>query len=65
MSSYERIIYTRRSDSSPETEAEVLAIVYDFILRCHEKRQTSEAMEASDDAQGGGGHDDRLTHASG
>jgi hypothetical protein len=58
-----RIVYTRRSDTSQKTEAEVLATVYDFILRCHEKHKTSEAMEASEDAKGGG-DDDRLTHAS-
>jgi hypothetical protein len=63
MSSSDRIIYTRRSDTSLETEAKVLANVYDFILRCHEKHKTSEAMEASEDAKGGG-DDDRLTHAS-
>jgi hypothetical protein len=63
MSSPDRIIYTRRSDSSPETEAEVLAIVYDFILRCHEKRQTTQVMEASEDAEGGGDKD-RLSDES-
>jgi hypothetical protein len=52
-----RIVYTRRSDTSQKTEAEVLATVYDFILRCHEKRRTTEVMEASEDAEGGGDKD--------
>jgi hypothetical protein len=53
MSSPKRVIYTPRSDTSPEPEAAVLATVYRYILRCHEEKNAAETIGSEDAAEGG------------
>jgi hypothetical protein len=53
MSSPDRIIYTPRSDTSPELETATLAAVYRYILRCHEEKKAVEASGAEDGVEGG------------
>jgi hypothetical protein len=48
-----RIGYVPHPDSSPESEAEVLANVYAFILEAYESRKAAEASSGEDDAKGG------------
>lgn len=53
MGSPDRIIYTPRSDTSPELEAATLATVYRYILDCHAKQKATEAGGGEDDVEGG------------
>jgi hypothetical protein len=48
------IAYVSHPDSSPESEAEVLANVYAFILEAYENRKAAEASSGEDNAEGGG-----------
>ncbi len=45
-----RITYTPRSDATPETELNVLADVYRFILDCHAKKIAAEPDSCNDAA---------------
>jgi hypothetical protein len=53
MRSPDRIVYTPRSDTSPELEAAALAAVYRYILDCHEEKKAVEASGAEDGMEGG------------
>jgi hypothetical protein len=48
MNSSPRIIYTPRSDTTSETEVEVLASVCSFLLRCHEGQKTAEMVDGDE-----------------
>jgi hypothetical protein len=45
-----RVVYQPRVDASPETEVNVLAAVYRFILDCHAKKKGTRPG-AHDDAE--------------
>ena len=51
MSNGSRVIYTPRSDATPEIELAALANVYSFVLRCAEEKQQSDPAPAPDDAK--------------
>jgi hypothetical protein len=63
MSSPSRVIYTPRSDTSPELEAAALAAAYRYILDCHAKKKTAETDGGEDDVEGGD-HEEELVDAS-
>ena len=52
MSDAPHIIYTERADTTAETELNVLATVYRFILDCHAKKKAAEPAPEPD------GHDE-------
>jgi hypothetical protein len=43
-----RIVYTPRSDATPEAELNALANVYRFILDCHAKKTVAESAPEPD-----------------
>ncbi len=45
-----RVTYTPRSDATPETELNVLANVYRFILDSHAKKMAAEPDSCNDTA---------------
>ncbi len=49
MSDQPRVVYPPRPDATPESELEVLAACYRFILECTERREKA--------AEGSGGED--------
>jgi hypothetical protein len=50
MSDALRIVYTSRPDATPETEVNVLANVFRFILDCHAKKMSAEPDSCNDAA---------------
>jgi hypothetical protein len=53
MNSPGRIVYTPRSDTSPELEVAALAAAYRYVLRCHEEKNAVEVSGAEDGMEGG------------
>jgi hypothetical protein len=49
---FPRTGYTPRPGTTPESEAETLATVYAFILRCHEEKKAAETSSGADAAKG-------------
>ena len=49
----QRVTYTPRPDATPETEIQVLAEVYRFVLDCHKSKTAAESTGGQDDANGG------------
>ena len=47
-----RITYDARPDATPESEREILATVYAFVLRTHQERQKASCPCPSEDAEG-------------
>ena len=47
-----RITYEARPDATPESEREVLATVYAFVLRTHQERQKTSPPCPAEDAEG-------------
>jgi hypothetical protein len=43
-----RIIYTPRSDATPEAELSTLANVYKFVLDCHAKQEAAPDSRPDD-----------------
>lgn len=37
------LVYSSRPDATPETETEVLASIYLYVLQCHEKKKATGA----------------------
>jgi len=48
-----RISYTSRPEATPETELNVLANVYRFILDCHGKIEAADEPGSENDTKGG------------
>ena len=46
------VTYKPRPDATPETEKEVLASVYAFVLRTHRERQEASFPRLPEDAEG-------------
>ncbi len=47
-----RITYTLRLDVMPESELNVLAAAYAFILQCHDEKKAAEGNGGEDDRKG-------------
>jgi len=47
-----RITYEARPDATPESEREVLATVYAFVLRTNQERQKTSRPCTAEDAEG-------------
>ena len=46
-----RLVYSPREDATSEGESAVLAVVYRFILDCHERKKGWEAESGREGAQ--------------
>jgi hypothetical protein len=47
-----RITYNARPDATPESDREVLANIYAFVLRTHQERQKTSPSGRPEDAEG-------------
>ena len=47
-----RITYNARPDATPESEREILASVYAFVLRTHQEKQKSSSTNPTEDVEG-------------
>lgn len=47
-----RITYTARTDATLESEREVLASVFAFVLRIHQEREKAACANRSEDVEG-------------
>jgi hypothetical protein len=63
MSSPDRVLYTPRSDTSPELEAAALAAAYRYVLDCQAKKRADDTSDGEDDT-GGGDDEHEQTDAS-
>ncbi len=51
MGSPPRIVYSPHPNATPETEVEVLANIYRFVIRAHEERKAVEKNGGGEEAE--------------
>lgn len=47
-----KVLYSPRTDATPESELNALAVIYRFILDCHAKKEGRPTTSGPDDAEG-------------
>jgi hypothetical protein len=58
-----RIVYTPHPDVTSETETEILASVYRYVLQCHERREAAGKVGGDENVPGAGRAGELLSKA--